>query len=132
MDGRRIRVDFSITQRAHTPTPGVYLGRQPRGKAPRSFSPRRGRRVYHDRSASPYDNYRDRYDYRNDRYDRNLRKSPSRNRYTRNRSYSRSRSPQLRKVYSSVYLIKRLSCIFSTIRSNFIALLKRLGRRLLH
>eukprot|EP00099_Drosophila_melanogaster_P013862 NP_476764.1 transformer 2, isoform A [Drosophila melanogaster] len=100
VDGRRIRVDFSITQRAHTPTPGVYLGRQPRGKAPRSFSPRRGRRVYHDRSASPYDNYRDRYDYRNDRYDRNLRRSPSRNRYTRNRSYSRSRSPQLRRTSS--------------------------------
>ena len=27
LDGRRIRVDFSITQRPHTPTPGVYVGR---------------------------------------------------------------------------------------------------------
>jgi len=27
IDGRRIRVDFSITKRAHTPTPGNYLGR---------------------------------------------------------------------------------------------------------
>lgn len=27
LDGRRIRVDFSITKRAHTPTPGVYMGR---------------------------------------------------------------------------------------------------------
>ena len=27
IDGRRIRVDFSITKRAHTPTPGVYMGR---------------------------------------------------------------------------------------------------------
>lgn len=27
IDGRRIRVDFSITERAHTPTPGVYMGR---------------------------------------------------------------------------------------------------------
>ena len=26
IDGRKIRVDFSITRRAHTPTPGVYLG----------------------------------------------------------------------------------------------------------
>ena len=26
IDGRKIRVDFSITKRAHTPTPGVYLG----------------------------------------------------------------------------------------------------------
>jgi len=27
IDGRRIRVDYSITKRAHTPTPGVYMGR---------------------------------------------------------------------------------------------------------
>jgi len=27
IDGRKIRVDYSITDRAHTPTPGVYLGR---------------------------------------------------------------------------------------------------------
>jgi len=27
IDGRKIRVDYSITERAHTPTPGVYLGR---------------------------------------------------------------------------------------------------------
>lgn len=27
LDGRRIRVDYSITQRAHTPTPGVYMGK---------------------------------------------------------------------------------------------------------
>ncbi|UYV75190.1 TRA2B [Cordylochernes scorpioides] len=27
IDGRKIRVDFSITRRAHTPTPGVYMGR---------------------------------------------------------------------------------------------------------
>merc|ERR1712226_532912 len=27
IDGRRVRVDFSITKRAHTPTPGVYMGR---------------------------------------------------------------------------------------------------------
>lgn len=27
IDGRRIRVDYSITQRAHTPTPGIYMGK---------------------------------------------------------------------------------------------------------
>lgn len=27
VDGRKIRVDFSITQRAHTPTPGIYMGK---------------------------------------------------------------------------------------------------------
>lgn len=26
-DGRHIRVDYSITQRAHTPTPGIYMGK---------------------------------------------------------------------------------------------------------
>ena len=30
LDGRRIRVDFSITKRAHTPTPGMYMGRPTR------------------------------------------------------------------------------------------------------
>jgi transformer-2 protein len=27
LDGRRIRVDYFITKRAHTPTPGIYMGR---------------------------------------------------------------------------------------------------------
>ncbi|EDO44802.1 predicted protein, partial [Nematostella vectensis] len=27
LDGRRIRVDYSVTKRAHTPTPGVYMGK---------------------------------------------------------------------------------------------------------
>ncbi|XP_047570696.1 transformer-2 protein homolog alpha-like [Lutra lutra] len=27
LDSRRIRVDYSITKRAHTPTPGIYMGR---------------------------------------------------------------------------------------------------------
>ena len=26
VDGRQIRVDFSATKRAHTPTPGIYMG----------------------------------------------------------------------------------------------------------
>ena len=25
--GKKIRVDFSITERAHTPTPGIYMGK---------------------------------------------------------------------------------------------------------
>ncbi|XP_032821530.1 uncharacterized protein LOC116948692 isoform X1 [Petromyzon marinus] len=51
LDGRNIRVDFSITKRAHTPTPGIYMGRP-------SFPPRR--REGHERGG---------YD-RGDRYDR--------------------------------------------------------------
>lgn len=30
LDGRRIRVDFSITRRPHTPTPGIYMGKPTR------------------------------------------------------------------------------------------------------
>lgn len=30
LDGRKIRVDYSITGRPHTPTPGVYMGRPTR------------------------------------------------------------------------------------------------------
>ncbi|KAK2177570.1 hypothetical protein NP493_591g01008 [Ridgeia piscesae] len=50
IDGRRIRVDFSITERAHTPTPGIYLGK------PTSSGYRR-------RSPSPYYRRRSRYSY---------------------------------------------------------------------
>uniref|UniRef100_A0A0K2T2J0 Transformer 2 beta homolog (Drosophila) [Latimeria chalumnae] n=1 Tax=Lepeophtheirus salmonis TaxID=72036 RepID=A0A0K2T2J0_LEPSM len=50
IDGRRIRVDYSITKRPHTPTPGVYMGR------PTFYS--RGERGYRGggfrRSPSPY------------------------------------------------------------------------------
>merc|ERR1712183_689839 len=48
LDGRKIRVDFSITKRAHTPTPGMYMGRDDRRPMHRSPGPRRGR------SPSPY------------------------------------------------------------------------------
>ncbi|KAH8254712.1 hypothetical protein KR032_011784 [Drosophila birchii] len=83
VDGRRIRVDFSITQRAHTPTPGVYMGRPSRGYSNR---PERRR----DRSFSPNDVYRPRSNYQSDR--RSFRKSYSRSRYVRSRSRTRSRS----------------------------------------
>ncbi|CAD7668106.1 unnamed protein product [Nyctereutes procyonoides] len=41
LDGRMIRVDFSITKRPHTPTPGIYMGRPTYGSSPR--------RDYYDR-----------------------------------------------------------------------------------
>ncbi|KAH8305927.1 hypothetical protein KR018_004129, partial [Drosophila ironensis] len=90
IDDRRIRVDYSITQRAHTPTPGIYMGRPSRGFVNRSYSPRGRRRDY----DSSQDNYRQRSSYRNDRYYQNYRKSPSRHRHHRSKSYSRSRSPR--------------------------------------
>lgn len=76
IDGRSIRVDYSITRRAHTPTPGIYLGtptyrnsdsRENSG----SYSSGGGydRGGYRRRSPSPY--------YRKSRYSR-----------SRSRSYS--------------------------------------------
>ncbi|XP_015522221.1 transformer 2 isoform X2 [Neodiprion pinetum] len=79
IDGRRIRVDFSITQRAHTPTPGIYMGK-PTHLHDRSWeggSRRRegsGYRGSHRRSPSPYYNSSSR---RRTRYER-----------SRSRSYS--------------------------------------------
>uniref|UniRef100_A0A8D8XWW9 Transformer-2 sex-determining protein n=1 Tax=Cacopsylla melanoneura TaxID=428564 RepID=A0A8D8XWW9_9HEMI len=63
IDGRQIRVDFSVTQRAHTPTPGIYMGRPTyrrnsyRGGGGRSY----GDDDYYDsgyRGGSGRDNYR--------------------------------------------------------------------------
>jgi len=89
LDGKKIRVDFSITKRAHTPTPGMYMGRPTEG------SSRRGRS-------------RDR-DYRDDRRSRSpgyRRRSPSpyyrdsrRSYRSRSRSYGRGYSPR-RRSYS--------------------------------
>ena len=49
LDGRKIRVDYSITKRAHTPTPGVYMGKPTRS----GYDDRGGGRYddddYHDR-----------------------------------------------------------------------------------
>lgn len=54
IDGRRIRVDYSITERAHTPTPGVYLGRPTPGyrNARRSRSLNRKHSRSYSRSPS--------------------------------------------------------------------------------
>ncbi|XP_018921769.1 transformer-2 protein homolog beta-like isoform X1 [Cyprinus carpio] len=91
LDGRRIRVDYSITKRPHTPTPGIYMGRPTYGGGP-SVSRRRD---YYDRGYERgYDRYDDR-DYYNSRSYR--RRSPSpyygRGPY-RSRSRSRSYSPR--------------------------------------
>ncbi|XP_016328304.1 transformer-2 protein homolog beta-like isoform X2 [Sinocyclocheilus anshuiensis] len=88
LDGRRIRVDYSITKRRHTPTPGIYMGRPTYGGGP-SVSRRRD---YYERGYERgYDRYDDR-DYYNSR-----RRSPSpyygRGPY-RSRSRSRSYSPR--------------------------------------
>jgi len=84
LDGRKIRVDFSITKRAHTPTPGMYMGRDDRRPIRRSPGPRRGR------SPSPYARRRSPSPRR--------RRSPSGPRYGR-----RSPSPRRRRSPSPRY-----------------------------
>lgn len=77
LDGRRIRVDYSITQRPHTPTPGVYMGRP-------TYSSKRG---YRGGGGSGGRYSSSRGGSRNDSYSR------------RSRSRSRSRSPSYRDRY---------------------------------
>ena len=48
LDGRQVRVDFSITKRPHTPTPGKYMGR-PSRDFNRSGGERGGHRGGRDR-----------------------------------------------------------------------------------
>ncbi|KAF7331729.1 RRM domain-containing protein [Mycena kentingensis (nom. inval.)] len=105
LNGRRIRVDYSVTDRPHAPTPGEYMGHR---RAIRDQDHYRGRDSYRDsRDYRDYrdrdrDSYRDR-DYRRDNKDpygrepnwRDRRTPPreSRGRYSperRRRSYSRS------------------------------------------
>jgi len=96
LNGRRIRVDYSVTDRPHAPTPGEYMGHR-----------RSHRDSYHGRDHREYRDYRDR-DHRRDRdkdrdpYGRDSRdwrdrRSPQPSRggryspdYRRRRSYSRS------------------------------------------
>ncbi|XP_006876259.1 PREDICTED: transformer-2 protein homolog beta-like isoform X4 [Chrysochloris asiatica] len=50
LDGRRIRVDFSITKRPHSPTPGIYMGRPTYGSSRhRDYYDRGYDRGYDDR-----------------------------------------------------------------------------------
>ncbi|VDO03240.1 unnamed protein product [Rodentolepis nana] len=51
IDGRPIRVDYSVTQRPHSPTPGVYMGR-PSRRFGRRRSPSPRRRYSRSRSRS--------------------------------------------------------------------------------
>lgn len=100
LNGRRIRVDYSVTDRPHAPTPGEYMGHRRR----------RGRDTYpghrddrYERPDEPRDR-RERDPYRRDDRDRDTygrdnrdwrdRRSPPPRRYSpdyrRRRSYSRS------------------------------------------
>jgi len=112
IDGKKIRVDFSITKRPHTPTPGHYMGQRTsssyRGDSYRDRSYRRSPSPrYYRRSPSPY--------YRS-------RRSPSP--YYRSR---RSPSPYYRRAYRSrsrsysprIEVRRGLGWIFLSWRENF-------------
>ncbi|XP_054723183.1 transformer-2 protein homolog alpha-like isoform X2 [Uloborus diversus] len=58
IDGRKIRVDFSITKRAHTPTPGIYMGKP---TYPKFAGHRDGGGSYRGHSPSPYYSSKHRY-----------------------------------------------------------------------
>lgn len=100
LDGREIRTDFSLTDKAHAPTPGRYMGRVthrgPPGRVDR-YTPGGGR---YGRDYGRYDPYersdrsRDRY-YRDDR-DRYDRDDRGRDRYERDRDRYRYRDERER------------------------------------
>ncbi|KAJ8502147.1 hypothetical protein ONZ51_g226 [Trametes cubensis] len=99
LNGRRIRVDYSVTDRPHAPTPGEYMGHRRR----------RGREIYSGRDDR-YDRYddrerRDRDPYRSSRYDRDDR---DRDYYGRDsRDWRDRRSPPPRSRYSPEYRRRR-------------------------
>ena len=70
LDGRQVRVDFSVTKRPHTPTPGKYMGRPSRdfkrGGPPGGFRGGRGGDRYGERGDRYGERYREerRYDDR--------------------------------------------------------------------
>ncbi|THH12334.1 hypothetical protein EW145_g6 [Phellinidium pouzarii] len=96
LNGRRIRVDYSVTDRPHAPTPGEYMGhrRAPTGRE-RERGDRRepyGRDVYRDRDVRRDYDDRDRYE-RLDRFDRYAERDRDRDPYGRESRDWRRRSP---------------------------------------
>lgn len=103
LDGRKVRVDYSITKEPHVPTPGQYLGRKLNPR--RRYDSHRRDRVYSRYGSRRYDEYSPRRDrYQSPSYSRS---PPRGRRYSRrdyddrsrspSYSYSRSRSPGYRK-----------------------------------
>eukprot|EP00824_Muranothrix_gubernata_P016353 TRINITY_DN33920_c0_g1_i1.p1 TRINITY_DN33920_c0_g1~~TRINITY_DN33920_c0_g1_i1.p1 ORF type:complete len:264 (-),score=11.89 TRINITY_DN33920_c0_g1_i1:48-797(-) len=94
LNGRNVRVDYSVTKRAHTPTPGRYMGQRTESR----YEPYARRDRFNDRRdydrRGRYDEYdrRDRYDDhdRRDDYDRRRYRRSRSPRRSRSRSYSRS------------------------------------------
>lgn len=108
LNGRRIRVDYSITERPHAPTPGEYMGHRrsrdaysgrdrDRGDRDRDYRDRDRDRYSSRRDNRDKDRDRDRDPYGRDNRDWRDRRSPPPSKggryspeYRRRRSYSRS------------------------------------------
>ncbi|KAG5353706.1 hypothetical protein C0989_003132 [Termitomyces sp. Mn162] len=102
LNGRRIRVDYSVTDRPHAPTPGEYMGHRRSGRdSYRDRDRDRDRDFYRERERDygrrDRDRERDRDYYGRDNRDWRDRRSPPASRggryspdYRRRRSYSRS------------------------------------------
>lgn len=113
LNGRRIRVDFSVTNSAHAPTPGQYMGhrrsgrdsgREPYRPSYRDRDRDSDRRDYRDRDRDSYgrdrDSWRerDRDTHRDRDYRDRDRRSPAPRRHSPDyRSRRRSISPDYRK-----------------------------------
>ncbi|KAJ3808013.1 hypothetical protein F5876DRAFT_79160 [Lentinula aff. lateritia] len=96
LNGRRIRVDYSVTDRPHAPTPGEYMGHR-RATRDTRYDRDRERDYYRDSRDSHRDrDRRDRDNYGRDSRDWRERRSPPPRsgryspEYRRRRSYSRS------------------------------------------
>jgi len=97
LNGRRIRVDYSVTDRPHAPTPGEYMGHRRAGRD--SY-----RGNYRDRERGDRDDYRDRdrdryRDRSPRRHDRDRRDRDS-DRDWRDRRSPRGQSPDRRRKRS--------------------------------
>ncbi|KAI5124887.1 hypothetical protein M0805_007317 [Coniferiporia weirii] len=100
LNGRRIRVDYSVTDRPHAPTPGEYMGHRRAAGNDRDSRDREPPRGYRDRGGrdSYRDAYRDRdsrrgYDDRYGRYAEPSDRDRDRDPYGRESRDWRRRSP---------------------------------------
>ncbi|KAI2811665.1 hypothetical protein RDWZM_003600 [Blomia tropicalis] len=91
IDGKEIRVDYSLTKRAHSPSPGIYLGKHPHRSRTNSR--------FDTHNSSRKDNL-DKNDYhRNsnrEQYSKSRDSHRNSHQHSNNRARSRSRSPMLR------------------------------------
>lgn len=107
LNGRRIRVDYSVTDRPHASTPGEYMGHRRSGREGRDRDRDRDRdyrdrdhRRDRDRDFRDRDRDRDRDNYGRDKDWRDRRSPPPSKsgryspEYRRRRSYSRSPPPR--------------------------------------